>query len=116
MGTVVEHSLSSFLGSSQVTWEESRESRTDCKCTISWYHAQTLIVVHPVGGIILSQPVPVAICMVVIAKKSTYYNESEGQTLFFNKAMHAKLGLEVRLKFVMQHHPIPCGFSLTTTQ
>ena len=36
-----------------------------------------LIVVHPVGGITLSQPVHVAICMVVIAKKSTYYNQNQ---------------------------------------
>ena len=57
-------------------------SRTDCKCTISWYHAQTHIVVHPVGDIILSQPVHVAICMVIIAKKSTYNNQNQMITAF----------------------------------
>ena len=36
--------------------------------------------------------------------------------IFFNKAMHAKLGLEARLKFVVQHYLIPCVISLTTTQ
>ena len=36
------------------------------------------------------------------------------QTIFFDEAMSEKPGLEMRLKFVMQHYPIPCAYSLIT--
>ena len=70
--------------SSQVTWEESRgmRSRTDCNVLLAGIMHKCLQLFTQWGGITLSQPVNVAICMVTIAKKSTYYDQNQMITAF----------------------------------